>query len=431
MIVITRLFKKNIFKDFLSVSLIQGLNYLVPLLLMPYVVRRLGPEYYGLVSFSQSFILYFTLIINYGFDLSATREVAKATGDAKKQGEIFNEIFQVKLLLFVASTLLFFIILFLSPKLNAHTSLHIVSYFSTVGAVLFPMWFFQGINQLKAATVFNFSAKLLMAVLVVISVHNTTDYLKYNGAVSAAQVVLGISSFMYIFWKYKIMLHWIVWERVIAILKQGLSLFLSMVVINFYTATNVVLLGFLANNTAAGYFAGTSKVIGVIMTVMLMPLSYILYPKIAHSMHQCKEQGIELLQKTIWISLGMGLAMSACVFIFSKWIILILFGKSFMPARTSLEIMSVLPLLIALSNAFGIQGMLNFKMDKDFLKITALGAVLCVGLNFLLIPLFSQNGTAWAWLITECFITAAVYIYLKKIVPNIFNIVTLKNLLHV
>ena len=429
--VVTGLLKKNIFKDFLSVSLIQGLNYLVPLLLMPYVVRRLGPEYYGLVSFSQSFILYFTLIINYGFDLSATREVAKAIGDPQKQAEIFNEIFQVKLMLFLVSTVLFFLILFLSPQLKAHTALHMVSYFSTIGAVLFPMWFFQGINQLKVATIFNFSAKLFMAILVVISVHNASDYIQYNGAVSAAQVVLGVSSFGYIFWRYKIDVHVLQWKQIFNILKQGLSLFLSMVVINFYTATNVVLLGFLSSNTAAGYFAGTSKVIAVVMTVMLMPLSFILYPKIAHAIHQDKEKGIELLQKTIWISLGMGLGMSAIIFIGSKWIILLLFGASFLPAQNSLQIMSILPLLIALSNAFGIQGMLNFKMDKAFLKITALGAVLCVGLNFLLIPLYQHNGTACAWVITECFITGAVYFYLKKIVSNLFNIVVLKNLLHV
>lgn len=419
---LTGLLKRNIFKDFLSVSFIQGLNYLVPLLLMPYVVRRLGPEYYGLVSFSQSFILYFTLIINYGFDLSATREVAKATGDPQKQGEIFNEIFQAKFLLFIVSTFLFLMILILTPKLRLHSGLHIVSYFATVGAVLFPIWFFQGINQLKVAIFFNFSAKLLMAVLVVVTVHNTADYIKYNAAVSASQVILGISSFAFIIWKYRIVVHCIDFKRVIVILKQGLSLFLSMVVINFYTATNVVLLGFLANNTAAGYFAGTSKVIAVIMTVMLMPLSYILYPKIAHSMHQDRNRGIELLQKTIWISLGMGLAMSAFVFIFSKWFILILFGKSFIPATKSLEIMSVLPLLIALSNAFGIQGMLNFKMDKEFLKITAFGAVLCVGLNFLLIPIFRQDGTSFAWVLAEILITIATFFFLKnRIKKNVFD----------
>jgi len=428
---LTGLIKKNIFKDFLSVSFIQGLNYLVPLLLMPYVVRRLGPEYFGLASFSQSFVLYFTLIINYGFDLSATREVAKATGNVQRQGQIFNEILQVKIFLFVISSIFFLIILSLTPKLKEYALLHIVSYLINIGAVLFPMWFFQGINQLKVATIFNFSAKVFMALLVVLFVHNTNDYINYNGALSLAQIILGISSFIYVYKKYAIKLCWIGWLKMRVILNQGLSLFLSMIVINFYTTTNTVLLGFMSNNTATGYFAGTSKIIGVVMTVMLMPLSYILYPKIAHALHHNKEAGIELLQKTIWIALGLGLIMSLGVLIFSKWIILILFGQSFLPAQTTLIIMSALPLLIALSNAFGIQGMLNFKMDNAFLKITSIGALLCVLINFIIIPIYSQNGAAFAWLFAECFITGAAFFYIKKILPAVFNFKILKNLIHV
>jgi PST family polysaccharide transporter len=403
--VITRLLKKTIFKDFLSVSFIQGLNYLVPLLLLHYVVRRLGPEYFGLASFSHSFVLYFSLIVNYGFDLSATREVAKATGNVKRQGQIFKEILQVKTFLFVISSILFLIVMALTPKLKEHARLHIVSYLINIGAVLFPMWFFQGINQLKMATIFNFSAKVLMALLVFLFVHNASDYVNYNGALSRAQILLGISSFIYVYKKYTIKLYWIGWLKIRVILKQGFSLFLSMIVINFYTTTNIVLLGFLSNNTATGYFAGTAKVIAVVMTVRLMPLSYILYPKIAHTLHLDKEAGIELLQNTIWIAFGIGLIMSLGLLIFSKWIIIIFFGQSFLPAQTTLILMSALPFLIALSNAFGIQGMLNFKMDKAFLKITSLGAILCVVVNLFVIPVYNQNGAAFAWLFTECFIT--------------------------
>lgn len=430
MTVITRLLKKNIFKDFLSVSFIQGLNYLVPLLLMPYVVRRLGPEYFGLVSFSQSFIVYFTLIINYGFDFSATREVAKATGNVKRQGQIFNEILQVKIFLFVISSILFLIVMALTPKLKELALLYVVSYLINIGAVLFPMWFFQGINQLKMAIIFNFSAKVLMALLVILFVHNANDYVNYNGALSLAQIVLGISSFIYVYKKYTIKLYWIGWLKIRIILKQGLSLFLFMIVNNFYTTTNIVLLGFLSNNTAAGYFAGTSKVTGVVVTVMLFPLSNILYPKIAHTLHHDKEAGITLLQKTIWISFGIGLIISLGVLVFSKWIIIILFGQSFLPAQTTLIIMSALPLFIALSNAFGIQGMLNFKMDKAFLKITSLGAILCVIIDLFVIPIYNQNGAAFAWLFAECFITGAAIFYIKKVLPTIFDFKILKNLIH-
>jgi PST family polysaccharide transporter len=416
------LLKKNIFKDFLSVSFIQGLNYLVPLLLMPYVVRRLGPEYFGLASFSQSFVLYFTLIINYGFDLSATREVAKATGNMQRQGQIFNEILQVKIFLFVISSILFLIILAVTPKLKEHALLHIVSYLINIGAVLFPMWFFQGINRLKIATIFNFSAKVFMALLVVLFVHNTNDYINYNGTLSFAQIMLGISSFIYVYKKYAIQLRWIGWLKMRVILKQGLSLFLSMIVINFYSASNVFILGLLSTNAAAGYLSAASKIIAVVFNTILIPLSYILYPKIGFLLKQDYNNGLVLFKKNVWISLILGVLMSLVLYTFSNLVVVIWLGNNFSPVVKLLKFLSPIPLFISLTNAFGIQGLLNLNNDKIFLKITTIGSIICIVSNLILVKPYHEYGAAFSWIVAELFITVASFVLLKKQILYVFDL---------
>lgn len=427
--VVTGLLKKNIFKDFLSVSLIQGLNYLVPLLLMPYVVRRLGPEYYGLVSFSQSFILYFTLIINYGFDLSATREVAKATGDPQKQAEIFNEIFNTKLYLFILTFVIIIICLIFSSKLSSHSELHLVSYSSVIGTLLFPMWYFQGINKLKIATFFNFIFKSLLVISVFLLVKNKEDYLIYNVFFSVSQILLGISSFYYLIQKNSIKIKLLSFDKIKRQIYSGFHVFISMLVINIYTTTNIVFLGFLSTESATGYFSGASKIVTALFSILLMPLSALLYPKIAQYLKLDKEKGIEILRLTIWISTILGIFISISLYLFSHFIIITMFGDSFKLAITTLKILSLLPFLIIVNSAFTIQGLLNFNKDKIFLSITSIGALLSIVFNFLLIPYFNQNGPAITWVVTEIFITISAFFYLKKTIGTVYDIQLLKCIL--
>ncbi len=112
---------------------------------------------------------------------------------------------------------------------------------------------------------------------------------------------------------------------------------------------------------------------------------------------------------------------SSLIFIFSDLIIQTIFGNKFADASVCLRIMAFLPLIIGLSNVFGIQGLINLKMDKQFLVLTFLGAVTSVILNLFLVPVYSENGTAISWLITEIFITASFYIILFRNKINLLD----------
>ena len=68
------LLNKNVFKNFCSLSVLQGFNYILPLLVLPYLIRTVGLNYFGVLMFSQSIINYFIIIVDYGFNLSATRK---------------------------------------------------------------------------------------------------------------------------------------------------------------------------------------------------------------------------------------------------------------------------------------------------------------------------------------------------------------------
>ena len=82
--------KKRLLSNFFSLSILQAFTYILPLLTLPYLVRVLGADKFGLVMFAQAFIMFFNLVVEYGFVLSATRDISIHRDDKAKITEIFS-----------------------------------------------------------------------------------------------------------------------------------------------------------------------------------------------------------------------------------------------------------------------------------------------------------------------------------------------------
>jgi PST family polysaccharide transporter len=152
------------------------------------------------------------------------------------------------------------------------------------------------------------------------------------------------------------------------------------------------------------------------MALGITPITQTLYPHLGSvfsDISKNKEEKSYTLLRVALAMTGITLAISIATFVAAPIAVSLLFGKNFSPAITSLRLMSFLPLIIGLSNVFGIQGMLNLKLDKEFFGLTAVGANLCIALNIFLIPHYSQLGTTGSWVLTEIFITVATYAVLR------------------
>jgi len=91
--------KNRLLTNFFSLSILQAVNMFLPLLTFPYLTRILSIEKFGLLMFAQSFILYFLILVDFGFNYSATREISIHRDDRKKISEIFSSVIQVKIIL--------------------------------------------------------------------------------------------------------------------------------------------------------------------------------------------------------------------------------------------------------------------------------------------------------------------------------------------
>ena len=131
--------KKAVGQNFLSLIFLQGANYVLPLLLLPYLVRVLGTEKYGLVMFAQSLILFLTVFVDYGFNISGTREISINRADRKAISNIFSAIMIVKIGLIATASLLLFVVVESFARFNSDAQVYYLSFGVTIGQALFPV----------------------------------------------------------------------------------------------------------------------------------------------------------------------------------------------------------------------------------------------------------------------------------------------------
>ncbi len=413
--------RRILFTNLFSLSGIQAVNYIIPVLVIPYVVRIIGPDYYGLVNFAQAFVLYFVLIVNYGFDFSATREISVNRENKEKLSVIFSSVMLAKAALFLISLMIFLPLIILVPKFNHDIELFIFAYLMIIGNIFLPIWLFQGLEKLARLSVFNLIIKTVYAVSIFFFIKEKEDFLLIPLILSVSQVAVGAAAFLYSIKVFNISLLFPGIEEIKRTLKDGWNLFLSAVSINLYTTSNIVILGLFSTNLSVGYFSASNKIISVVQALLLGPMNQAFFPRISSIINHSRSEGIAFLKKLTFAAGVILLITSVSIFIFSDLIIRIIFGSKFTDAAVCLRIMAFLPFIIGLSNVFGVQGMLNLKMDKQFLLLTFIGALISIVLNLILVPVYYENGTAVSWLITEIFITVSFFVVLLKKRINLFD----------
>ena len=405
--------KKRLISNFFSLSSVEAANYIFPLITLPYLVRVLGPEKYGLINFAAAFIYYFVLLTDYGFNLSATREVSINRENKQKVLKIFNSVMFVKLILMIISLIIMLAVIFFIPKFRQDRLIYVYTFGMVLGNILFPIWLFQGMEKMKLVAILNLIAKLIFVAAIFIFVRRQSDYVYVPLITSLGFMTAGVISLVIAARRFGIIFHIPAREECIYSLKEGWHIFISTVSVSLYTSSNAFILGLFTNNTTVGYYSAAERIIKSGQR-LINPISQTLYPHISKLVADSKESAAYFIRKVIVIFGGIGLAASIILFALAAPIVHIILGNQFEQSIVVLRILAFLPFMDALSNIFGIQTMLTFNMKKALSKIYISGGILNIILALILVPLWKHVGTATAALITETYIPLAMFIYIHK-----------------
>ncbi len=118
----------SLIQSITSLSILQVANYLFPLIVLPYVVRVLGPAKYGLINFAAAFIAYFNLMCDYGFDISGTKAISLVRKNKEILSRTFSEIIFIKISLLIISFLIFLVLVYTIPLFYQNWKVYLLSF---------------------------------------------------------------------------------------------------------------------------------------------------------------------------------------------------------------------------------------------------------------------------------------------------------------
>lgn len=333
-------------ENFLSLSTLQVLVYIIPFITLPYLTRVLGVYNYGLVNFAIAFNTYFIIITDYGFNLSAVREISVNREDPHRVSEIFSSVMLIKGILATLSFCILLLVILNIPRFSVNWQVYTFAFGLVIGNVIFPTWFYQGMERMKYITVLNVLTNLIFLAAIFIFIRRPSDYLYVPLLQSMGTLTAGVISQWIIRTRFNVRFHLPPLRTVYETFRDSTQFFLSRVSVSIYTSSNSFFLGLFAGNTAVGYYSAAEKLYTAAQG-LYSPLMQVTYPYMA------KTRNRAFHRKVLRYSLILNTILCGGIILFAPTIIGILFGPQYMPSVNVLRLLAVALMVVIPSILLG------------------------------------------------------------------------------
>ena len=371
--------QKTVVKNFSFLSILQFTQMVIGLLVYPYLIKILGTNNYGVVAYSQAIIGYAVLFTNYGFNVTATRDIARYKDNAFQKSKIFSTVLVVKFLIFILISILIIFLTYFVDFLNQYQLAYIITLIALFGWVLFPDWFFQGIEKMQNITYLMVVFKVLSVFFIFIFVNSPEDYIKAILINSISMFLIGVSGIVLVFrlnedlqFKKPSII------RITSQMKRGFAYFFSNISASSKDYASTFIIGAFFNYSEVGIY----DLIVKIVKVMQIPISIFtraVFPKISIV------KSIKFNNKIGKIMFIYGLLAFGFILLFGKIILLYLLdsGTSYYTILC-FKIMAISLPLLALTSLKGTLTLVAFNYDTSFTKGIIISILFYIVLLFLL-----------------------------------------------
>jgi len=399
---------KTLLENFCSLSILQIAGYIFPLITLPYLARVIGAEGFGYIAFAASIMIWLQTIVDWGFSYTATRDVARNRNNKEQLSNILSTVLAAKLFLMFASAFLLLGAIILIPALKKIYLLMFFSFLMIPGHILFPDWFFQGMERMKYLTMLNLMAKTFFTLLVFVVVQKKSDYIYQPLLTSLAFLLSGGIAMYVITQRWNIHLKRPSTKAIMSALKGSTDVFINQIVPNLYNSFSVILVGAFNGSVATGLLNGGQK-IAQIESQFLGNISRVFYPFLATRIDRHKFFAL--------ITLTLTISISVITILLARPLIHLLLGSEFLPSIVVLRIQAVTIIFNMMYNVYGVNFMMLEGYERQLRKITFIVSLGCFILAIPLAYFYSYIGASITILVANTLIgcsTAKFVLNLQK-----------------
>jgi len=403
---------KRVLTNMFSLVILKGSNYIFPLILLPYLVRVLGVEGFGLLAFASATINILRGIVSYGFDLSGTQLISRHSNKKSRLVQIFSSILIVKFLLALCSFLLLLLLVTFVEKFHINSEIFIFTSLLIFTDVLFPIWFFQGMEKMKIITYLKISYKTLFVLSILVFVNNKNDVFLVPLLDVIGAFIIGIIALRIIKKDFDIVFRKQKYLQIVFQFKYGWHIFLSKIAVVLYTSLNTFVLGLLTNNESVGYYSLAEKIYMAVRG-LYSPFIQALFPYLSKLYLRNKEKYYIVIKK---VSLGYFFSLvliSLILYSFNYELVYLISGKNLIEAVDILSILSI-SIVFSIGSLYSIFLIIKGQ-GKILSKITFSSMLLNSLFVYPLISLYGIYGLAYLFLSVQIFQTLLQLNYNKDV----------------
>jgi len=371
---------------------------------MPVVIRRIGADQFGVISVAQVVMIFLSTLSDYGFNLTATRDIALYKSDPARVSRIFSSVLASKMILCAATYILLWILMLAVPLFRAHLPLYNLGFAYVLGQCLLVSWFFQGMERMQYITISTLLSKLVFAALVILFVRRPEDASLFLLFAGIGNILAGLFSILLAFRGFELSFRKPLRADIQHELREGWQITLSNLSINTYQYVNILVLRLFTNDLIVGYYSVAERIFFAVRQVLGI-FSQVIYPHVCQLTREGKRQVAAFfkgfyLPFLLILILGCGV-----VFLFAPWIISVLMGnRQAEPPVLLLRILAFIPVIVCL-NIPAYQVLLAFDRKSSYLRILGSATVLSLAANLALCKTLGAIGTTVSIGITEVFVT--------------------------
>lgn len=402
-------------KDVVYLVVFQGLNYVPSLIVLPYLIVVLGAEKFGHIGFSLAVCQILMIVVDFGFNLSASKRIALSRDDRKELDRIFSAAFFCRIGLLLSCFVILAAISFF-PNYEIYRPVLFAKFTTVVGEAFLFTFLFQGLGKIRWVAIFNCVAKFMLLPFTFVFVKGPDDYLLAAALPGIVTIVADVMLIVMIAVSGWVSFPKFDFKDCLAELQESTPIFVSNVSNNIYLLIVVMALAHFAPAAEVGRFTASDKIIRALMTLLAVPVVQAFYPAVSRMAVDDKAKASALVKRLVIGGACLMALAATAIFIISPYLPSWL-GEDY--AGTE-KIMRILSLMAVAASAGMLTGQLGLLASGGgtqkgwYFYIYLAATVVAAVFMFVFVPSWHGVGAAMTFLLTEIFVAVAMVVAYMK-----------------